>query len=262
MQKKRLVAAVGTMALMANALFPSLAFGQDDQQTADVTLNCGALTLTVDVNNNFRMALAGGTTPTVDTSAQAVFGKLTGNAFGVDYQNDTDILPNEAFIAVNDTRTVGSGTGCAANATDEGWLLQLSSSDFSDGATATIDASNFYVVTTTNITPDANLTEEAGTGDGSDTNVFYTTGFGGTKNVVAQYNVADTADLTAAATFTGQAASLDSSRDILDNATGVGVNDFKFVTVGTGLAYHLNIPANQPGGTYTATVDIDLITGT
>ncbi|HMR01509.1 MAG TPA: hypothetical protein PKA32_03905, partial [Candidatus Gracilibacteria bacterium] len=90
----------------------------------------------------------------------------------------------------------------------------------------------------------------------------YTTGYAGTQDAAAQYNLASTTDLTTATPFTTENASLDSARNILNNATGAGTNDFKFTSVGTGLAYYLNVPANQAGGTYSSTVTLTLATAT
>ena len=118
------------------------------------------------------------------------------------------------------------------------------------------------MASTTNVTADGGFTEFASGGDGSDTNVFYTTGYAGTQDVTAIYNLADTADLTTATPFTTENATLDSSKLILDNSTGGGNNDFKFTSVGTGVAYYLNVPANQAGGTYTSTVTFDLVPAT
>ena len=261
MKTKHLVASVGTLALMANLLLPGLAFGQaSDPQAADVTLTCGTLTLTVDPANDFTMRLANNNNPSVSTSAQDVFGREINS---VTYQDGLNVLPNEAFVAVNDARTVGGGAGCATNGTNEGWLLQADATVFDDaGSTNEISNANFYIVTTSNVTEDAGFTEFVGGGDGSDTNVFYTTGYAGTQDVTATYNVTTASSLTVAATFTAQSGALSSTHDILDNATGAGTNDFKFTSVGTGLAYYLLIPANQGGGDYTSTVTLDLITAT
>ncbi|HMR01579.1 MAG TPA: hypothetical protein PKA32_04265, partial [Candidatus Gracilibacteria bacterium] len=234
--------------------------GGSENSDAEQEIICGALTLNVNANNDFQM-----TNLTVSNNTQDSFGALIGAGFATPYQNGTDTLPEEAFIYVDDSRTVGTGPGCATDDVDEGWIVGLEATNFIDsGAVAPdIPSSNLYLLATSNITPDTSygpgFTEFAGGGDGSTTNLFYTTGYSGTQDVEVPYNTADTTDLTSRTSFTTENASLDSSRVIMENVSGAGVNDFKFAAIGTGIAYYLNIPANQAGGSYTSTLTITLI---
>lgn len=237
--------------------------GGSENSDATQEIICGALTLNVNANNDFQM-----TDLTVSNLAQDSFGTLIGSGFATPYQNGTNTLPEEAFIYVDDSRTVGTGPGCATDGVDEGWLVGVEATNFVDsGAIAPdIPSSNLYFLATTNVTPDTSygpgFTEFAGGGDGSDTNLFYTTGYADTQDVEAPYNVADTTDLTTATPFTTENATLDSSRSIMENTSGAGTNDFKFTAVGTGIAYYLNVPENQAGGSYTSTLTITLIPST
>jgi len=234
--------------------------GGSENSDAEQEIICGALTLNVNADNDFQM-----TNLTVSANTQDSFGAFTGAGFATPYQNGTDTLPEEAFIYVDDSRTVGTGPGCATDDVDEGWIVGVEATNFIDsGAVAPdIPSSNLYLLATSNVTPDTSygpgFTEFAGGGDGSTTNLFYTTGYSGTQNVEAPYNTADTTDLTTRTPFTTENASLDSPRVIMENVSGAGVNDFKFTAVGTGIAYYLNIPANQAGGSYTSTLTITLI---
>lgn len=256
MKKQTLVAGLGTLALAANVLLPSLALGQgSDPQAAEQDIACGSLTLNVNADNDFQM-----TDLNVSTSAQDSFAALTGSGFAVTYQSGTNALPVESFVSVDDARTVGSGAGCATDGTDEGWTLSAAATDFVDGLNS-IPNTNFYIATSPNVTAAGGFTEYEVV-DGDDENVYYTTGYAGTQDVAAQYNLASTTDLTTATPFTTENASLDTARNILNNATGAGTNDFKFTSVGTGLAYYLNVPANQSGGTYSSTVTLTLATAT
>jgi hypothetical protein len=245
MKKQYLVAAIGTLALAANIILPGLAFGQIDQ-TGTQEISCGTIGLTLNTTGASAFAMDA---LTVSNAAQDSFGNDIGA--GTDnYQNGITTLPNEAFISVSDSRT--TGTGCATNGTDEGWEVTAQAADFDNGA-QTIAASEFYIVTTANVTPDADMTVN---GDFfyDDT---YLAGTGPT-DITGDVVTATSSDLTDAATFTTDGGSLDTARALMHNGTGAGTDDFKFATIGTGVAYYLNVPANQAGGTYTADVTFTL----
>lgn len=237
--------------------------GGSETSDAEQEITCGALTLNVNANNDFQM-----TDLTVSNLAQDSFAELTGTGLATPYQNGTNTLPEEAFIYVDDSRTVGTGPGCATDGVDEGWVVGVEATNFVDSGTVAPDipASSLYFLATSNVTPDTGygpgFTEFAGGGDGSNTNLFYTTGYSDTQDVEAPYNVADATDLTTATPFTTENATLDTPRVIMENSSGAGTNDFKFTAVGTGIAYYLNVPANQAGGSYTSTITITLTPST
>src|SRR5690606_24666187 len=141
------------------------------------------------------------------------------------YQNGTNALPEEAFIYVDDSRTVGTGPGCATDGVDEGWVVGVEATNFVDSGTVAPDipASSLYFLATSNVTPDTGygpgFTEFDGGGDRSNTNLCYTTGYSDKQDVEAPYNVADATDLTTATPFTTENETHDTPRVIMENSS-------------------------------------------
>jgi len=256
MKKQTLVAAIGTLALVANVFLPGLAFGQALQTgTADITCDTTNPTFNLEPNTAVTFSTDGvGGTIYSQLAAQPVFNHGA-SALTATTGND--------FISVVDTRDP-SDSGC-----NDGLTLELTVIDGTDGDSIYFDATpagaggdtipltNLYYVTSSDTC--------TGTGtENNTTGICYESGAlcgdGDGNPAIACDNTHGTtiADYTGTAfttlgTFTadtdsvlGSAAQVPAPRDVLTYADGLEL----YGEAGLGVAYATNIPANQETGTY------------
>lgn len=243
MKKHNLVAAVGTLALVANLLLPSLAFGQN--QTASQTVGCptpGTQTFAhTPVNTTLTPLTAGVGGNTIDTV-------VSGAAPGASVQGDN-------LLAISDT-TSGGANGCSS----VGGSVTASATDGVDPAQpgTTIDNAFMRLVTTPNVTADLTYGTVFGPTPVTGGDVIYNhaSGPGDDHDVTAPQTVANPA--TAALGDTSLAAYR--LADPAQNLFGAAIDVLRYCTpknstFGTDVLLALDgVSASQPSGTYTFTI--------
>ncbi len=259
MKKHQIAATVGVIALAANLLLPSLAFGQ---QTANETIGCPynagnpppAVTL-----DHIPNQTAGSVTLTPLTAGSG------GNAVDTSIGSATSI-PGDNLLVVTDHQS-GGANGC----TTEGGAVTATATDFeTSGAGSIIDTtpstgSPFYLVTTGNIDADSAYSTlfPSPNLDGTDGTVIYN------KAADSVNNPGDNHDVTAPQQVTDVTPVLNNNGDVttydlgnyqnaLTPTTPIDVLKYcssKNSSFGSGVALALtNVPSNQAAGDYSATV--------
>ncbi|MBD3327745.1 hypothetical protein GF340_00400 [Candidatus Peregrinibacteria bacterium] len=253
MNKKYIVATVGTLALAANIILPGLAFGQNSQ-TGTQELTCGAFGITSATSDFAFDALS---VAPIDQPSFGAFIDPAGS--NITYQDGTNDVPAEAVIEFFDYRV----PGCDGGGLD-GFNVQVSAlTDFTSGSDTIPVSGNLFVATTPQATnPDNARYTLTGTApnemyyDADD----YVALPSPTYDVTLPYNVGTSTtpvDLEAAGTF-------DSALNI-PVSPSVGTIAVKpstgsaFGEMAVGVAYNLNVPASTPSGTYSTTIEYTLI---
>ena len=256
MKKQNVIAAVGTIALLANLLVPGLAFGQvgSSQQPATQVIGCPSESTHPLISFAVPAAVAFDT-KTASGDAQLAFDQaVTNPAFP----------PQANMLVVTDMRS-GGAEGCPDSSLVRGFNVSaIISSHGTDGALtlglasesplahSVIPATQFRAVTTSNFdgVPTDMLSATAG--------VWYShpaDTAGNVRDVVAAYKT--TGDLRTIATYTaaaggGTASQLALPLDLLNTKTSHNG------MIGTAVVLSSEIPANQNPGTYLGTITYTL----
>jgi hypothetical protein len=254
MKKQNVIAAVGTIAILANLLVPGLAFGATDSQQATQYIGCPTGT-----QQEFSFTVPAGVTfdtKTASGNSQVAFDHAVGT------MPASELAPLANMLVVTDTRS-GGAEGCPDSTQGlKGFnVAAVITSPANGGVGLTSDVpvagsyimgTQFRVVTTaeTVSTPSGMLSDTAG--------VWYShegSTAGNLRNVTADYTKATASDLRDIATYTGTFGgrnTLDLSRDLLTTTTS---HDGK---IGTAVVISSQIPGNQNPGTYVGTVTYTL----
>lgn len=279
MNKRHLVAAVGTLALTLNLILPGLALGQETQPGAEeidtgvITVYVPSGTLVDNDPNGFIMRTLGNGTGANLTSQnidQDSFGDCLdsnggeptcGGTLGSDntrYQRDSvtfpaNDLPLQAAVGVEDLRGLGAAFTLTAK----------SNAAFTSTTTAdTIPVlGNFYMRTTSNVSTTAAGTPWDGTGlitgftkqnaGDNNTAAWYDNLYEGLTNTVTlPYNKND-ASFGTAATFTTGGLNVSTTDVEIMMKGGEVATPYQSGRLLTGIAYYLKVPAFTAPAKYT-----------
>ncbi len=231
MKKQNLMAAVGTVALLANLLVPGLAFGQGTQvQQGTQVITCPE---------------DGGTAEFSLSAPSAVtFDQITATSqdpwtFDVLVDGGAD-LPGANMLSVTDTRS-GGADNCPL--TLKGFTITAASTALSSTGVyaTTIPNTSLFIRTSSDITGCSNAKNGVCYELATDLS-------GNTQDVAAALNLTGKTFNTSGSFL----ADLSTSRTLLSTTTSHNQ------TMKTGVALAVHVPANQNPGTYTGTVTYTL----